>query len=343
MRRPGILLLYGLDHKTLPVDSEATLYNIGRMETELRARKWRVATSKVVADFDEALSSFSPGQWIVFNLCEGSPSQPFYFAEAARELETRGYAYTGSDATALDETQYKDRLKRILTRSRIPTPKWASADSADDLDFDCFPAIVKPLSEHCSFGICRDSVVFDLAQARLRAESLLSEYPGGVLVEEFLDSEEYTVAVWGHGKALEALEISMVRYDAFESIQDRLCTFEAKWLEDSEVYQKTLPQCPAPVSERLRSQLEKLAIRSHEACGLRDYSRVDVRLRDGVPMVLDVNANCDLSETGGFANTAVPAGWDYGCLLEQLALMAIGRSVFSARRVRPVRLEGVGT
>jgi D-alanine-D-alanine ligase-like ATP-grasp enzyme len=82
--------------------------------------------------------------------------------------------------------------------------------------------------------------------------------------------------------------------------------------------------------------LAALARRAHLACGLRDYSRIDVRLRNGRPMVLDVNSNCDLSETGGFANTARAAGWEYGAMLERLALMAVGR----AKGVRSPRMTG---
>jgi hypothetical protein len=42
-------------------------------------------------------------------------------------------------------------------------------------------------------------------------------------------------------------------------------------------------------------------------------------------MVLDVNANCAVSENSGFADTARIAGWDYPALLDRLALMAASR------------------
>ena len=71
---------------------------------------------------------------------------------------------------------------------------------------------------------------------------------------------------------------------------------EAKWLTETEIYKKTMPVCPAPISARLKSRLEVLARNACRACGLRDYGGVDLRLRNGQPMVLDVNANCALSE-----------------------------------------------
>jgi D-alanine-D-alanine ligase-like ATP-grasp enzyme len=73
--------------------------------------------------------------------------------------------------------------------------------------------------------------------------------------------------------------------------------------------------------------LEELARKAYVACGLRDYGRVDIRLRGGAPMVLDVNANCALSENAGFPDTARIAGLDYATVLDRLACLAERRAV----------------
>jgi D-alanine-D-alanine ligase len=271
------------------------------------------------------LAAFDPAEWLVFNLCEGSPYQAFYYARVAGELERRGYAFTGSGSAALHETQLKPAMKRLLEARDVPTPSWTESETGGDLAFGLFPAIVKPAAEHCSFGITRDSVVFTLAEARERATVLSRQYPGGVIVEEFLDSEEYAVSLWGPEHAPEVLGISLIRYDAFPELRDRLCTFDAKWLPETEAFQKTPPSCSAPIPRELRAALEDLARRAHTACQVRDYGRVDIRLRSGEPMVLDVNANCDLGEHGGFAHTANSAGWEYDAMLERLVLLAAAR------------------
>jgi D-alanine-D-alanine ligase len=326
MNRPPLLLLYGLDEQTLPVDAAATRRMTGRAEEALLARGWRVAASQVEGDLGAALAPFGPDQWLVFNLCEGSPQQAFYYARAARELERRGYAFTGSTAQALHRTQSKVSMKRRLEAAGLPTPCWRQVSLAQRLDFQHFPALVKPAGEHGSFGITPDSVVTTPAEARAQAQAVLEGFDGGAIIEEFLDSPEYAISVWGAPGQLEVLGISVIHYDAFPDLRDRLCTFDAKWLETSEAYLKTMPVCPAPLEPGLAAELASLACAAHEVCGLRDYSRTDVRLRQGRPMVLDVNSNCDLSETGGFANTALAAGWDYGAMLERLALLAAGRA-----------------
>jgi D-alanine-D-alanine ligase-like ATP-grasp enzyme len=75
----------------------------------------------------------------------------------------------------------------------------------------------------------------------------------------------------------------------------------------------------------MKTQLESLAKRAHHACGGRDYSRSDVRLQQGRPMVLDVNINCAVSENSGFVDTARIMGWSYSAVLERLAMMALQR------------------
>jgi D-alanine-D-alanine ligase len=336
MKRPPLLLLYGVDERTLPIDAAETLEMTRRAAEALEARGWEVAASQVQSDFGAALAPFEPDQWLVFNLCEGSPDQGFYYARAAQELEQRGYAFTGSTASVLHQTQSKVSMKRLLEAGGLPTPRWQEASEAQALQFEAFPAILKPADEHCSLGITRDSVVRTLAEARAQAQAVLERFPGGAIIEEFLDSPEYAIALWGPSGRLEVLGVSVIRYDAFPELQDRLCTFDAKWLANSEAYLKTMPACPAPLEPEMAAELARLARRVHRVCGLRDYSRIDVRLRNGRPMVLDVNSNCDLSETGGFANTARAAGWEYGAMLERLALMAASR----AKGARSPRIAG---
>jgi len=325
MKRPPVLLLFGLDEYSLPVDAEVTRETIGRAGEVLRTRGWQVSEGEVSHDLNGTLTPFDPAEWLVFNLCEGSPGQAFYYARVAAELEKRGYAFTGSGSAALHETQLKPTMKQLLEARRLPTPSWTGAEAGEELAFDLFPAIVKPAAEHCSFGITRDSVVFSLSEARARAAVLSQQYPGGVIVEEFLDSEEYAVSLWGPDNDPEVLGISLIRYDAFPDLRDRLCTFDAKWLPETEAFQKTPPSCHDLIESDLRLEIEQLARQAYMACRLRDYGRVDLRLRAGRPMVLDVNANCDVGAHGGFAHTASCAGWEYGAMLERLVRLAADR------------------
>ncbi|HZR17011.1 MAG TPA: hypothetical protein VFE51_06775 [Verrucomicrobiae bacterium] len=331
MNSRSVLLLYGLDQETLPVDAECTRETIPEAAQALRSRGWKVETCQVTDNLPAALVPFPPGEWIVFNLCEGSPTQPFYYARVAEFLDQRGYAYTGSGPKSLHQTQYKTSMKRLLEAEQLPTPRWSAASNPELLSFDTFPALVKPAGEHCSFGITRESVVFDLQQARAQAAVLARQFTGEIMLEEFIDGPEFGVALWGEEPDLEVLGISVITYTGLPDLRDRLCTFDAKWLPQTEAYKKTMPVCPAPISAELAKTLAEIARRAYRCCDVRDYGRIDLRLQGDRPMILDVNSNCALSKNAGFPDTARIAGWDYGATLERLAEMA-GRRASCPRR-----------
>ena len=70
--------------------------------------------------------------------------------------------------------------------------------------------------------------------------------------------------------------------------------------------------------------------------GVRDYGRVDLRLLNGKPMVLDINGNCDISNEGGFYNAAHAAGISHGRMLEQILLFAAARMPAAHKRLTEV-------
>lgn len=325
MHKPPILLLYGLDEASHGFEIASTLTLIENATAALTGRGWRVMPLQVTHDLVGPLRPFDPQQWVVFNLCEGTPSQEFYYARVTRALAELGYTFTGSDAWSLDETQYKWRMKALLERDGVPTPRWAMFARACDVCFSIYPAIVKPAAEHCSYGITRESVVLNLESARAQAARVIDEYRQPVLIEEFLDSAEYNVSLWGSGEGAQVLGISTMTYDAFDDIHDRLCTFDAKWTPDSVAYQRIPAVCPAPVSPELSAAIARVAVAAYRASGCRDYGRVDLRLRGAHPMALDVNSNCDVSVDGGFANAARAAGLSYAEMLERIVVLAVER------------------
>ncbi|MBX7213839.1 MAG: GNAT family N-acetyltransferase [Thermoflexales bacterium] len=325
MNRLPVLLLYGLDARSHDWEVTSTRALVARVQQALRGQGWLVHALEVRDDLAGALAPYRPGEWVVLNLCEGAPEQAFYYAAAAEHLERTGHIYTGSSAHCLDVTQYKGMTKRLLDAAGVPTPRWREIQGPEQADFDAYPAILKPSAEHCSYGITRESVVVNDAEARAQAAHLAATFGGNILVEAFLDSPEYNVSVWGNGEA-HVLGISTMTYDAFSDIHDRLCTFDAKWTPESVAYRRIPAICPAPISAALAAEIEAVAVAAYRACGVRDYGRVDLRLTsEGHPLAYDVNANCDVSDDGGFFHAAEAAGLSYGQMLERILIFALRR------------------
>ncbi|MCX6017587.1 MAG: hypothetical protein NTZ50_03645 [Chloroflexi bacterium] len=329
MKKPPVLLLYGIDENSPHFEVESTLHLAQEVIQSLTEMGWYVMPLQLVHQIDESLQRFSPSEWVVLNVCEGLPSQVFYYAHVAARLSALGYTFTGSDARSLDVNQFKWRMKRALETAGVPTPRWMLCKDANQLTFDAFPVIIKPAAEHCSFGITRNSVALNASEMRRQVQHVIEEYRQPALIEEFLDSDEYNVSVWGseaHPDGFEVLGISSMQYGYFADIHDRLCTFDAKWTPKSAAYQHIPAICPAPLEPTLQARIEQVAVAAYRASACRDYGRVDLRLRNGEPMVLDVNCNCDISSSGGFMNAARARGLSHGAMLERLLHLAIMRS-----------------
>jgi D-alanine-D-alanine ligase len=52
---------------------------------------------------------------------------------------------------------------------------------------------------------------------------------------------------------------------------------------------------------------------------------VDIRVRGEQPYILEVNPNCAIAPDAGYPREALAAGYDYGAMVEQIALFAAGR------------------
>ncbi len=282
----------------------------------------QVAVRKDVAG---PLKSFNPREHVIFNWAEGLDGAPNAYDAVPPILEELGFAYTGADAWALATTQDKAATKALLLQNKIPTPVSKTYDRAALNGWRRYPALVKPATEHCSFGITREAVVDNPQALKERVQYVLDTWKCPALVEDFIDGTEFNVAVWGDGDDVQVLPISALDYSAFPDYHDRLCTFDAKWNPDSEAYRLTAVQCPALLDKTLKRRIERVALATYKALKLRDYGRIDMRVRNGVPYVLDVNANPDITMEGGFARSARAAGYDYGQMTSRILSFAARR------------------
>ena len=262
-------------------------------------------------DMETALESFNPDEYIVFNWCEELPGIPHSEYRVAESLERMGFTYTGADSSTLSLGQDKRRVKRILRRKQIPTPLWQVLPSTREINWIRFPAIVKAAFEHCSYGITRESVVQSAGELNKRVQYVFDELHQPALVEEFIDGREFHVGVIGNG-VLSVLPPAEIDYSSFEDIHDRLCTYEANFDKNSLAYQKTIPMLPASLTHNQLSNLEEVVIAAYRATNCRDYARMDIRLRDGVFYVLDVNHNADISTDSSLVLAAELIGYSYG-------------------------------
>lgn len=275
-------------------------------------------------DFTSALTGLDPRALVVFNGCDGLPGVSHGEARVARVLERRGFTFTGASSAVLRLAYDKPRVKAMLDRAGVPTPAWRVADTPVVRDWDRFPAIVKPVHEHASVGLTPESVVLCRDEMEGRIRYVLEHLRQAALIEDFIDGREFHVAVWGNDPA-EVLPPVEMDFSAFDDIHDRLCTWDAKFDPTSLHYQRTASLIPAPLTGSEAEALKRVALAAYRVVGCRDYARMDIRLRDGVFFVLDVNPNADLSADASFACAAEVAGYSYGQMASRIVMLAAHR------------------
>lgn len=302
------------------VADEETVQTAHSIADALRASGHPVSMAAIRREEDvlPAVVGFDPDSTLVFNLCEALGGISGDESKIPRLLDALGFQYVGATAENLDACLNKGDAKARLQGHGISTAPYQVFRHSGEPTNVPLPAIVKPVSEDCSLGITQDSVVHDAAALRRQVAYILEVYKQPALVEMFLDGREFNVSVWGNGTA-HVLPLAEIDFASWDDRTPRVVNFDAKWNPASPEYCATPVLCPAPVSPALGARICQTALAAYQVMGCRDYARVDMREKDGVPYVLEVNPNPCLATDGGFARAARVAGYDYARMAHQIA------------------------
>ncbi len=270
----------------------------------------------------KALKDYRPD--VVINLCEGAFGNSHHELNVPSMLELLHIPYTGSPPLSLGMCQNKGLTKKILEANGLPTPKyWVLENSVDwqgDLEF---PLFVKPLKEDASLGISNKSYVRNEAELKAQVEYITNRYKQPALVEEYIAGRELNVAILGYDDP-KALPISEITFGFRD--EPKIVSFSAKWFKESDEYEKTKPVCPAVLEPSVKDNVERIALKAFKLLYCRDYARIDIRLRNGSPWILEVNPNPDISLEAGFSRSLRTAGISYEQFVEKIIQFALQRA-----------------
>jgi D-alanine-D-alanine ligase len=334
--KPRVVVIYNRDFEGADADPE----NKAREDVKeiavdvlriLAQHGYETAELGITHDVSVAMAQLrarSPD--VVFNLCESIHGDNRYECLMPLLLELEQIRCTGSGGFALALALRKEKVKDVLRGCGIPTPwgRIVTDPAACPREHPPFPLIVKPAREDASVGISCKSVVNSEEELRERLAHVLSYYRQPALVEQFIHGREIYVSLLGClDGSTQIFPFYEIDFSDLPAELPRIVSFEGKWVEDSPEFIGTKPVPCAGLSPGLQATLAQTARAAFQAIGLRDYARVDFRLSpEGIPYVIDVNPNCDLSDlAGGFSRAAKAAGLTYPELILRLVELALAR------------------
>lgn len=246
---------------------------------------------------------------VAVNLCDGIGRDGYPGIEVVEALGARGIPCAGADRDFLALGLDKAAVRRRLDARGLRVAPGLAVEREEDLRGLAAlrpPLVVKPREGGGSVGLGVAATAAEAAALVARAHATY----GGLVVEELVAGPELSVAIVGTGAAARVLPPVEVAFADDVPPTARVLGFEDKhaparegwWLE-----------CPARVAPDRLEDVLRTARAAYDAVGGCGHGRVDLRLADAGPVVLEVNPNPLLEPTltreeQGLYGTALRAG-----------------------------------
>lgn len=220
-------------------------------------------------------------------------------------FDLMGIKYTGtgylSSAMAMDKgvTKWMFQMKGVPVPGGVTMKRHTRKEDLAELGL-AFPVVVKTCCGGSSIGVY---IVKD-QEEYMKALDAAFVYEEEVVVEEFIQGTEYTVAVVD-GKAYPVVQI--VPCQGFYDYENKYKPGAVK------------ETCPAPISQELTRRLQDYAVQGYRALGLESYARLDFIVTDDEKIYcLEANTLPGMTPTSLIPQEAAVLGMDYPTLCEEL-------------------------
>jgi len=259
---------------------------------------------------------------VVFNLVETLAGQGSLNYVATALLDVLRMPYTGCRTEAMFITSNKPLAKKILQQNGIATPPWMTADVDERGSEPHGTYLLKPCWEDASVGLDSGAIVQMQNPQTLRDALRKRQIALGLdcFAEAYIDGREFNIALLASAQEVLVLPPAEILFVDYPQDKPKVLDYRAKWVENSFEYDHTVRSLTlAPQDGSLAERLRDIALRCWRLFGLRGYARVDFRVDEqGVPWVLEINANPCLTPDAGFAAALDFAGLEYTAAIDAI-------------------------
>lgn len=249
------------------------------------------------------------------------PSQKVWLGE---QLEKAGIQHTGSTRASHELGLYKDRAKRQISNHGLATARFFVApfnqpyvEPKEKLNF---PLFVKPVSGGGGQGVDEYSIVRTPEQLRSKIASLRANHNASVLVEDYLEGREFSVAIIKDQTSDELTAMPIELIAPHDVNGEAMLSKRVKSLD--------LDKAIAVNNPQEHDLISSFAIDVFKALGARDYGRIDIRLdAKGTPHFLEANLIPSLiNDYGSFPRAyKLNHGVKYDEMINNITLLGLAR------------------
>ncbi len=217
-------------------------------------------------------------------------------------LEWLNIPYTGTGLKASAITMDKQITKDIWQKFGLPLAKsiliHSEADLAKVENEMALPVVVKPTSEGSSVGISIVKTSDELLPAWQAAKKF-----GAVMVEKFIDGDEYTVAIVGNKT------LPMIKLKPANEFYD----YDAKYLQDDTQY-----ICPCALDKKIEQAIAIQCKTAFDVTGCKGWGRVDLIYDGQQTYLIEVNTVPGMTDHSLVPMAAKAAGISFNDLVLQI-------------------------
>lgn len=245
----------------------------------------------VEVDVVDTQPQLPEGTGLAFNVIHGTFGED---GDLQAYLESLDIPYTGAGVASSRKAFDKNLAKAAFEAAGVPTPRAEILNlTAEEKPTIDTPLVVKPPREGSSVGV---HIVKDTNQLEPALKDA-TNYSQDVLIEEFVEGMELTVAV------IDNQAYPIVHIIPPDGVYDMRSKYP--WLSGGEGSQYV---CPADLDEATTTAVQEAALAAHKALGIEIYSRVDVLLDSkSKPYVLEANTIPGMTETSLLPKSAAAA------------------------------------
>ena len=309
-----------------PADKTATEYHV--IES-LRHLHHNVSVIGIFDNLEEMIAKLKENKpELVFNLTEQFYGERLWDKNIVGVLDMLQIPYTGSGPMGMMLCRDKRLCKQLLGLHRIRVPNFLSLPWGKTVHVNKsiqFPLVVKPARGDGSEGISNASLVNTVEALAERAEFIHDRWQQDAIAEEYIDGRELYVTVLGN-KRLQVCPARECLFDQDKEQGPNMATYRVKWNDEYREKWGVNFGFAENLDEEVVKRIERVCKRAYRILHLRDYGRIDLRLRpDGKIAILEANPNPDLAWGEEVAEAAQRAGIDYEHLIDFILRQTLKR------------------